>query len=328
MSAPQLDPQTMNRLAFIRLLHQQGVEQSRLPDPLAAACVLTFHDAVELFLILAGEFRKITIPDRGQFVARFWDNMHPDKAGVDGVDLAGRVGVKRLTTQRNSFKHDAAHPTGQVIEQARIDAAQFFEDNTPRVFGIAFDRIDMADLMPQQKARELVKRANDCEAGDDRVTALGWLAHAFDDLFKVATPPTWSSTPYSFGENLYYPLSDGDIESILRQPFEQSRNKPTRGAQKLAEELRIVRDSTLAMQKAMRATSLGIDYHDYLRFEALTPRIWRYYEERLDLHTPSGYAPTAEHWAFCEQFVISAALRIATVTAGQAHLPPWCTPGR
>lgn len=45
----------MKNLAFIRLLHRQGIEQSLLPEPLSFTSVLTFHDAVELFLIVTAE---------------------------------------------------------------------------------------------------------------------------------------------------------------------------------------------------------------------------------------------------------------------------------
>lgn len=313
----------MRRLAFIRLLHQQGTQQSRLPDPLAAACVLTYHDAVELFLILASEHLKITIPDHGPFIKRFWDGLHPDKAGPNGVDLAGKVGMKRLTTQRNSFKHDAAHPAGTVIEQARVDATQFFEDNTPKVFGVPFDGIDMADLVPQAGTRDKIKKASEVEAAGDRTQALGWLVEAFDELFKIASPTSsWSPSPYSFGMNINHPMSESDIAQILRQPDEHSRRKPTRGASRLAEELFIVRESVRSLQKGMRVMTLGIDYHEYQRFEVLSPMVWRAHEDHLELHTPDGYAPTAEHWAFCQQFVITAALRIADAMAHRQR-PPW-----
>ena len=51
----RLDQAKMNRLAFIRLLYLQGIEQYRQPRPLSAASILTFHDTTELFLILAAD---------------------------------------------------------------------------------------------------------------------------------------------------------------------------------------------------------------------------------------------------------------------------------
>ncbi|MEO3873191.1 hypothetical protein ABGB18_30620 [Nonomuraea sp. B12E4] len=46
---------TMKRLAFIHSLHEQGHEQAQRPEPLSAMITLAYHDAVELFLVLAGE---------------------------------------------------------------------------------------------------------------------------------------------------------------------------------------------------------------------------------------------------------------------------------
>jgi hypothetical protein len=42
----------IQRLSFIRYLFTLAVEQSNQPEPLASACMLTFHDSVELNLQL------------------------------------------------------------------------------------------------------------------------------------------------------------------------------------------------------------------------------------------------------------------------------------
>jgi hypothetical protein len=48
-------PDELRRLAFVRYLYGLGVEQSRQPMPTRLASILTFQDAVELFLGLACE---------------------------------------------------------------------------------------------------------------------------------------------------------------------------------------------------------------------------------------------------------------------------------
>ena len=56
MTSPSpIDPLIMQRLAFIRMLHQQGNEQAQLPNPIRVTCILTLHDAVELFSVLVGD---------------------------------------------------------------------------------------------------------------------------------------------------------------------------------------------------------------------------------------------------------------------------------
>ncbi|MFE9855622.1 hypothetical protein [Streptomyces sp. NPDC005780] len=320
-----ITPETMQRLAFIRLLAQQGMEQSRLPDPLAAGSILTFHDAVEFFLILASEHLGISVPDRGQFVARYYDNIHPDKAGPGGVDLAGRIGIRRLTDQRNSFKHTAALPVAGAITQARSDVTQFFEDNTPRVFGLPFDGINMTDLVPQPHTRHKLTEAESEDTKGNRTAAMAWLVEAFDELLAASTAPDhWRGTPFSFGPDLFHQLSEGHVARVLRQPPEQDRHMPVRGASTLAKEYVQLRESVVALQRGARLTALGIDYSEYWRFHALTPTVHRPFNSHSPrrIATPPGYAPDDEEFTFCLRFVISAALRIAEVMTHRRP-PSW-----
>ena len=59
-----------SRLAFIRYLHHQGVQQGRLPEPQSSAAVLLLHDAVEAFLLLAAEHLGAAAPRE---FGQYWD---------------------------------------------------------------------------------------------------------------------------------------------------------------------------------------------------------------------------------------------------------------
>ncbi|PVC80382.1 hypothetical protein DBP19_36640 [Streptomyces sp. CS090A] len=316
-----ITPETMQRLAFIRLLVQQGVDQSQLPAPLSAGSILTFHDAVEFFLILASEHLGISVPDRGQFVARYYDNLHPDKAGPLGVDLAGRIGIKRLTDQRNAFKHTAAMPSAEAVSQARADVAQFFEDNAPRAFGTAFSDIDMVDLVPQPNTRAKLQESVAQEAAGNRIEAMAWLVEAFDELLSMASSPgSFRATPFSFGRNINYPLPKHDVAKILRQPRDQDRHMPVRGASGLAEEYVALRESVVALQRGARLAALGIDYSEYWRFNSLTPSVHRPNQHsKAQINAAPDYSPDADEYAYCQRFVIASALRI---TEAMAHRRP------
>lgn len=52
----------MRRLALIRYLYNNGVQQSREPEPLGLVSILTFHDSIELFLQLAAERLNVSKP--------------------------------------------------------------------------------------------------------------------------------------------------------------------------------------------------------------------------------------------------------------------------
>jgi len=45
----------LKRLSFIKYLYQLAIDQSNQPSPQNSASILTFHDAIELFLQLSAE---------------------------------------------------------------------------------------------------------------------------------------------------------------------------------------------------------------------------------------------------------------------------------
>ena len=51
-----LDNTVRMRLAFIKHMYNVGVEQSQKPEPFCSMSILTFHDAIDLFLGLSLEF--------------------------------------------------------------------------------------------------------------------------------------------------------------------------------------------------------------------------------------------------------------------------------
>lgn len=317
----------MQRLAFIRLFAQQGMEQSRLPDPLAASCILTFHDAVELFLILASEHLGITIPDKGQFVARYFDTMHPGKAGPAGVDLAGRNGIKRLTVQRNTFKHDASLPAGPTIERARIDTQLFFEENTPKVFDLPFDGIDMVELIPQEPVRDRLRAAATAWAQGDQVNGMGLLGIAFEEVFEQhLVGDDRRGSPLSFGRQLHQDAFLGDkvAKALTLDKAGQYAPVPPRLAESVGKHIQELTETVAKMQTALRSSSLGIDYHRLYRFELLTPEISYLADGRREVYSVGPYNPNEEDYEYCQQFVVSVALRVAEM---DAHLgrPGWRT---
>lgn len=318
---PGLDPLTMKRLAFIRILFQQGNDQSRRPEPLACTAVLSYHDAVEHFLALAAEHLGATLPNHIQFM-KYWDELHPNRCQC-GVELSTKTGMDRLNRLRNGFKHAGSMPGLAAVAQARGDVAAFFEDNTPKVFGVQFDAINMADLIPQEDVRELVKEAAAEEDRGDRAEAMALLREAFTALISSHVHQYVSNySPYA----LHPPFSIGpDLAPsprfrVVRGAGAQDGRGPSTDLGGYIERLAGVAG---AAQMALRVMTLGLDYHAFVRFDHLAPHV--HYAVNLDnrfVAKHPDYAPTSEHYRFCEQFVITAALRRAE-TESVAEPPPW-----
>ncbi|GAA3844314.1 hypothetical protein GCM10022226_79270 [Sphaerisporangium flaviroseum] len=314
MATSALDPQTMRRLAFIRLLHQQGIEQSRSPQPLSFTSVLTFHDAIELFCMLTSERVGVDSPKGNTFVQRYFDGLQPDKNDGRGVILAGRAGVKRITDMRNAFKHANAWPGAEGLEQSRADAAAFFDENTPKVFGIEYAAIDMADLIPQEEVRDLVREAAAVESSGSRIEAMALLVDAGNAVSREHLGQGRDRTSFSFGPNLRVglPLAESDIARMLR-----SLDGYGSVVHEFAEQIATLTKITLETQHALRVMTLGVDYHAYLKFLRLTPIVNYSINGERSVHHPAALKPTAEDYAFCQQLVISMALRSADI---QSHL--------
>lgn len=325
-----LSPQTIERLAFIRVLHQQGVDQSRLPEPLNFGCVLTFHDCIELFLLLASEQLRVTVPGKGQgFVEK---HFNPINSALGDRELTGRKGVGRITDQRNAFKHANLWPSAQAIEGFRADTEVFLEENTPKVFGIAYEAIDMADLVSDEDARKYLKSASQAWDAGDLTEGMALLSEGLASLYgnSLVSPRQYRS-PFAFGEDIKFALTSQQISAVLRQVdhVEGKVNavarragvsgvpqvKPMRWVDQLAEQLAAVTTAVDQMQHALRLLSINIDYREQHRFDHLVPRVSHTLDGGRHVDSPKGYAPSGEDFAFCRRFVVTVALRLAELEA-------------
>jgi hypothetical protein len=322
MASPVLDPPTMNRLAFISLLYGQGIEQARRPEPLSFVSVLTFHDSVELFLVLAADYLGASLPRRAHGFLDYWQILRRTEAFPAGVDLTGQPAMDRLNRYRNALKHAGAFPGPEAVEDARTSTRSFFENNSAAVFGVAFDAIDIAEVIPQTEARDKVRAATAAETSGDRAEAMALLSEAYDDLFTAASlrPP---QSPAAFGATIRTNLTPTTIDSVLRQaPDPRVRRIAGVTTRSLADHIAQLTQAASEMQRGLRVIALGIDYRQAARFVQLTPRILYFADDHVERHFPPGYAPSSAEFDYCRQFIITVALRVAELEAYTA-LPSW-----
>jgi len=322
----RLDRAKMNRLAFIRLLYLQGIEQYRQPRPLSAACILTFHDTTELFLILAADHLHAGPVSRDSGLLQYWTVLRP-RRGFTGVELSGQHGIGRLISVRNDLKHFGTLPNAEDVDDARSSVTGFLEDNTPKVFGLEFASIDMADLVPQEGARASLKAAAAAEAAGDRKEAMAELSEAFAELFRpYAGRPFGSAEAYGFGPDVRggpgFPLGMGQALNTIGS---QIRSSQTRGLQaighKVDDNIAKLNNVVAAIQRGMRVIGVGLDYAQYNRFDQLTPKVYGTGEHR-QVQAAFDYAPSRDEYDYCVQFVITAALRLGDLEADTV-MPSW-----
>jgi hypothetical protein len=300
-------PAIMSRLAFVRLFFQQGIDQSRQPDPLNVGSVLTLHDTTELFLQLVAEHRRVNLPRFVHF-HEYWKLLDPAR-GPNGVALSGERPMNRLNDLRAAFKHYGTMPSTAAISQACADVRAFLEVNTLTVFGIAFDTIDMAEVIPQAGVRDKVRAATTAADNDDLTEAMCLLAEAYDELFGIPGPGDPSGFA-RFGDTVMT-VAEYDIAAALRPaPNDRTRRPVGADHRHLASAIAKLMDAASEMQNAMRVMALGIDYRQFARFKKLTPSILYFMTGRTERRVRPDYLPTHTDFEFCRQFLINAALRI------------------
>jgi hypothetical protein len=323
MTSPNLDAPTLTRLALIRLLHQQGIEQAGQPEPLSFFSLLMFHDSVELFLVLAADHLGAHLPRRDPGFLDYWQILRRTDDFPAGVNLTGQPAMDRLNRYRNALKHAGALPGRDAVQEARVTTASFFEDNTEAVFGVAFDAIDMADVVPQEDIRALLKSAATAEEGGHRKEAMAGLAMAFAKLFNPYVRSMRG--PYGFGRMRLHSVASGAmgtaLHTLAREARSNSASNLSKAGRKIDDNISQLNKAVSAIQRGMRVLALGIDYTRYTRFEQLTPTILRDDEQPMMI-VDSDYAPTREEYDYCVQLVITTALRITEV-GGNAVEPSW-----
>jgi hypothetical protein len=284
---------SMQRLAFIRYLYNIAIEQSRQPEPLGAASILTFHDSIELFLQLASEHMNVGAKSPG--FMDYWNLLEPK---LTSGGLAQRESMRRLNKSRVALKHHGTLPSKLDIEAFRASATNFFEENTPLVFGIEFNSISMVYLVQCPAARSNLEEASRLIEEGSIEDAFDKIAIAFAQLiddYEDRKRTRFGRSPFFFGESLVH-------ESSFFMGIED---------RKFAGFVDKVKESIEAMQSAMKILGLGLDYRRYVKFRLLTPHIMRMLsgDYRISRGTRDE-PPSLDECRFCYDFVVGSAIRL------------------
>ncbi|MFL3871085.1 hypothetical protein LT966_31440 [Streptomyces griseobrunneus] len=289
MSHP-LTPHTVQRLAYVRYLYREGVEQSRQPAPLCSRAITSFHDAVENYLGLVTQHLSIDVNKAPDFIA-YWALIR------EKFDLPKRDSMKRLNDARVALKHNGTFPSEHQIEQARQTLDDFFATVTPKVFGVDFDSIDMVYLLTQPEVVRLLREAQTHADIGDYPMAMAGLVLAFDallDHYARRERPLAGESPFKFGAPLYF-MDEPRIDGT-------SSHTNTR--------LKKLSDFATSAQRALQAISLGIDYPSLARFRVIAPPVYGYGDgSHRFVNLNSVQALTAEDYGWASHFVIESGLR-------------------
>ena len=290
-----LDESGIKRLAFIKYLYKVAVELSERPEPLCSASILTFHDAIELFLQLASE--KLDFSKKDIYFLDYWSLLSPK---LPNSGLTQKESMRRLNNARVSLKHYGNLPSKLAIEAFRASATNFFEENTSLVFRVEFSDISLIELVQCIDAKNNLKVAEELLKENKIEDALDKVALAFIQLiddYESRKRRKFGRSPFFFGESLT--VLDSFFMHIDRR-------------EKISEFIDKVKESIESLQNAVKILSLGIDYRRYVKFRLLTPSILRtdgtYRIDRIQRGS-KGF-PMVEDVQFCIDFVIESSITL------------------
>jgi len=236
---------TLQRLSFAKYLYQSACEQSRSAELLAAASLLMFHDAVEMFLQISAEHL-----DAGSNQPSFMDYWHILSPKLEGKSLPQKESMRRLNKARVSLKHNGTLPSRLDTEAFRAAATNFFAEACPMIFGIPFEELSLIEYVSNVDVREHLKKAQAFSVGGDLSAATDEIAVAYEkliDSYSKEKTTEYHQNPYSFGPSV----------NLLSGRRLRIRDPELSGLKQYADS---VQATLRRMQETIRILALGIDF--------------------------------------------------------------------
>lgn len=289
----------IRRLTLIRYLFGIGQEQSKKSNLISGFCILSFHDAIEMFLKLLSEFKDKKSP---QNFMDYWE-LFPS--------LTLKEPMRSLNKRRVSLKHHGQLPNEDGIEESRVFTREFFEQNTPKHFGIEFSEISLVDLLQFERTKGYLKKSEYFLNKEQFKESIEQSAFAFCELleeYKENKKGKYKSDPFSFSER-------------VSNPFGSYHSESTKMSRNLGEIIRGFNQNAIAIEKTVLLIALGINYRKFVKFNTLTPE---YYHESngsyRTIRESEAVIYNLQNAEFCLNFVVESGIDLQEVDFELAEL--------
>lgn len=283
----------IKRLSLIKYLYQIGIEQTRQSETIAAFSILSLHDSIEMFLKLLSEHLKMN-SDKYSFID-YWNNI---------PTLTLKESMRNLNARRVNIKHKGLLPSKADIEISRVNATDFFEQNTITQFGIEFKDISLFSLIQYKNVREHLETSQKALDENKMEDSIENSAIAFDELiysYENNKSGYYNNSPFYFGRDLRF-LSSFHLG--IGRGVRDSEGK------KMADFIDRVKESLEEIQNAIKILSFGIDYKKFAKFKLLTPIVTRTMNGEHFAEVWDKKKWTKENCQYCIDFVFECSIKL------------------
>jgi hypothetical protein len=290
--------QIIQRLTIVKYLYKIGVEQSYQSEAISFFSILSFHDCIDMYLNLAAE--KIGIErKKGEkiFFINYWDKI---------PSLTLRESMSKLNDRRNNLKHKGLIPAKIDIEISRVNTADFFEQNTPVIFGLNFNEVSLFSLIKFESSKSYLQKAQENLDSNKTKECIEEVTKAFHELLYEYKE---NKRGYGREYNTHFNFIDQIRFSTSRY---NSSDERIAGEvdRKLAEVVKQINSNFGYVNKAMEVISLGVDYKKYAKFQILTPNAYRFTDGRYRMEIVGEKNWTKENCQFLIDFVVESAFKL------------------
>lgn len=296
-----LEPSILHRLELIKALLDRAELISDEPKPFCYLSLLGFHDAVEWFLQLAGEYLGI---ERKEPQFMDWWELISHQLN-DSKRLGCKEQMRLLRDVRGNYKHRCIEPSDRILGEIKGNCRAFFRESTPLIFGLEFESISLLGLIESEDVRNyLISAQSNWQIGNveeskrDLQNALQAAIDQHESFMNV----TMGYRPHHFGQDMtfesaFHIFNAGDpIERALKSMLGSFIDK--------------TKNSLDAIRSALKIISMGLDYKSYSIFKWLTRSSSRY-SEAADFNEVA--------YRFCYDYIISSALHLQTMRVFAAY---------
>lgn len=290
--------QLIKRLSLVKFLYKMGMEQSIKSETISFFSILAFHDSIDMFLHLAAE--KIGIERKKNekiFFIDYWDKM---------PSLTLRESMIKLNDRRNNLKHKGLIPGKIEIETSRVNTTEFFEQNTPIIFGFTFNEVSLFNLIKFEKTKTYLQNAQINLDNNKMEPCIKEVTKAFYELlfeYKENKRGFGSDYKTHFNPSEKIRFNESGGYSTANAKFHELEKKVSNIVDK-------INNNFESFDTAFELISLGIDYKKHAKFKILTPRAHRHYtgEYRLEIYGTKNWSE--ENCQFLIDFVLESALKL------------------
>ena len=290
----------INRLSHIKQLFKIGINQSEQHENIAVFSILSFHDSIEMFLKLLAEHKEI---DATKFnFLNYWEKI---------PELTLKESMRNLNARRVNIKHKGLLPAKSEIEISKVNTIDFFDQNTKVQFNINFDEITLIELITFPKVKKYLAIAQNALNKENINDCIENAAYAFEELLHgyEQNKTFWGKSPFFFGRDMTFMTSSS-------LGFSRSED----GFEKIARFIDNVSESIDSLQEAVKISSFGINYKEYVKFKILTPHVTRTIGGNMVAQIMGERNWTNENCQYCIDFVIKTSLQLQEFDFDIEHL--------